>query len=133
MKKTWALTAMAAGSLLLGIVGGVSAQPNSDCGYEGRRTDGYSVYPVRWSDRDDRYRSDDRYRWDDRYRRDDRYGRYDQDDWRYRRARLNDEREDRLERERYRRERAREERYERDRDRRDRRYDRWHDRDRDWR
>src|SRR5438034_4495879 len=116
MRRNWTLAAIAAGSLLLGVVGGVSASPDRDCDRDGRPVDGYRVYPTRWGD------SNDRYRRDYRYDRDYRYGRDGRDDWRYRRARLREEREEReerRERERWRLQREREERRE------------WRDRDRD--
>jgi hypothetical protein len=108
MVRTWTLSLMAAGGLMLGIAGGASA--NTDrcrtdrLGYtESYRSydAGYQVYPVRWSDRGNRY---------DRYDRDDRRDR--------RRAHeLRELREERIERERHRDhwrlERAREERLER--------------------
>jgi len=122
MVKTWALTAFAATGLLLGVVGGASAD------WDRHRSDGPAyrdsarVYPVRWNDRDNRYRSVDRER------------ALARDDWRDRRD-LREARElrhERIERERararWRAERAREEREReerrelRDRDRRDRRY-----------
>jgi hypothetical protein len=127
MVRTWTLSLMAAGGLLLGIAGGASANSErcrtNRVGYtESYRSydDGYRVYPVRSSDRYDRY---------DRY---DGYDRYDRDDWRDRR-RARELREERIERERdrehWRLERAREERLERrDRDRDHRSWDRLHHR-----
>jgi hypothetical protein len=124
MVRTWTLSLMAAGGLMLGIAGGASADgdrcPPDRLGYTGSYRsydDGYRAYPVRWSDRGDRY---------------DRSDRYDRDDWRDRR-RARELREERIERERarehWRLERAREERREwRDHDRDRRSWDRLHHR-----
>ena len=124
MVKTWALTAFAATGLLLGVVGGASADWDRHRSGGPAYRDSARVYPVRWNDRDNQYRSVERER------------ALARDDWRdrrelreareLRRERIERERERahlRAERARLRAEQAREERRDlRDRDRRDRGY-----------